>query len=113
MGIICNNPMSFVSHVSASCVYQDVAEGFLENTALTVYAKTTALRMIKNSLQGLSTQTDDSTILSILYLLISEIGGFDEDVFNVHQEGLVHIVQERGGLQNLGLQSYIAIVLTM
>ncbi|KAF2683085.1 hypothetical protein K458DRAFT_50432 [Lentithecium fluviatile CBS 122367] len=105
METVCNNRMSFLSHVSVACVYKDVAEGFLDDTALTVYAKTKVLRMITDNL---STQTDDFTILSILHLLVSEIGGQNEDVFDVHQDGLVRIVNQRGGIANLGLQGNIA-----
>jgi hypothetical protein len=41
------------------------------------------------------------TILSIFQLLISEIGGFDEDVFDVHSEGLIRIISQRGGISQL------------
>lgn len=99
---VCSNRMSFLSHVSVACVYHDVAENLLEDSPLTVYAKTKLLRMIKDSLQGYTTQTDDFTILSILNLLVSEIGGSDEDIFDVHQQGLVRIIHQRGGLSNLG-----------
>ncbi|KAF2707896.1 hypothetical protein K504DRAFT_383318 [Pleomassaria siparia CBS 279.74] len=99
---ICSTPMSFLSHVSVACVYHDVLEGLVEDGALTVYAKTKLLKMIKDSLQDFSTSTDDFIILSILHLLVSEFGGFDEDVFDVHQQGLVRIIHQRGGLNSLG-----------
>ncbi|KAF2260045.1 hypothetical protein CC78DRAFT_571455 [Lojkania enalia] len=113
MGIVCRTRMSFLSHVSATCVYQDVAEGLLDDSALTVYAKTKILRMIKDSLQNFNTQTDDFTILSILHLLISEIGGFDEDAFDIHQGALFRIIQQRGGISNLGNNGDIATFLTL
>ncbi|KAF2186356.1 hypothetical protein K469DRAFT_573713 [Zopfia rhizophila CBS 207.26] len=113
MEIVCSSRMSFLSHVSVTCVYQDVTEGYLDDSALTVYAKTKVLRMVKDSLQGFDTGSDDFTILSVLHLLISEVGGFDEDVFDVHQEGLVRIVHQRGGINNLGLNGAIATFLTL
>ncbi|KAF2006004.1 hypothetical protein P154DRAFT_530286 [Amniculicola lignicola CBS 123094] len=108
MEIVCSTRMSFLSHVSVCCVYQDLSEGFLEDSPLTVYAKTKVLRMIKDSLQGLSTQMDDFTILSILHLLTSEVGGFDEEAFDVHQDGLIRIVHQRGGISHLGHNGRIA-----
>ncbi|KAF2475547.1 uncharacterized protein BDR25DRAFT_103577 [Lindgomyces ingoldianus] len=113
MEAVCSNRMSFLSHVSVACVYQDVGESLLEDSPLTVYAKTKVLQMIKDSLQGFDTQTDDFTILSILHLLISECGGFDEDVFDVHQEGLVRIIYQRGGIGNLGMNGKIAAFMTL
>jgi hypothetical protein len=105
LGTVCSNHMSFLSHVSVACVYKDVAEGFFEDTPLTVYVKGKVLRMITDSL---STHTDDFSILSILHLLVSEIGGQDEDVFDVHQDGLVRMVYQRGGIAHLGLHGKIA-----
>lgn len=105
MRMLCSNRMSFLSQVSVVCVYQDVADGFLDDTALTIYAKTKLMKTINDNL---NTHTDDFTILSILNLLVSEIGGQNEDVFDVHQEGLVRIVQQRGGIANLGVDYYIA-----
>ncbi|KAK7185682.1 hypothetical protein DPSP01_007445 [Paraphaeosphaeria sporulosa] len=105
MRMMCSNRMSFLSQISVVCVYQDVAEGFLDDTALTIYAKTKLMKTINDNL---NTHTDDFTILSIVNLLVSEIGGQNEDVFDVHQEGLVRIVQQRGGIANLGVDYYIA-----
>ncbi|KAF2020236.1 hypothetical protein BU24DRAFT_135781 [Aaosphaeria arxii CBS 175.79] len=112
MEVVCRTHMSFLSHVSASCVYQDVAEGYIEDGALTVYAKTKVVRMIKDNLHNPETQADDFMILSILHLLISEIGGSDEDVFNMHFDGLVRIVHQRGGVANLGarISAFLTIV---
>ena len=105
MGTLCSNDMSFLSHVSVACVYKDVGEGFLDDSPLTVNVKGEVLRMITNSL---STQTDDFTILSILHLLVSEIGGQNEGALNVHQDGLVRMVYQRGGIANLGLHGRVA-----
>ncbi|KAF1962431.1 hypothetical protein CC80DRAFT_400285 [Byssothecium circinans] len=110
---ICSHRMAFLSHVSVACVYQDLEEGFLDDTALTVYAKTKVLGMITESLRHHTTQTDDFTILIILHLLTSEIGGQNEERIDVHQEGLMRIVHQRGGLSNLGWDGSIATFLTV
>ncbi|KAJ4350073.1 uncharacterized protein N0V89_008694 [Didymosphaeria variabile] len=105
MGMLCSNRMSFLSQISVVCVYQDVSDGYLDDTALTIYAKTKLMKLLTDNL---NTHTDDFTILSIVHLLVSEIGGQNEDVFDVHQEGLVRIVQQRGGIANLGVDYPIA-----
>jgi len=110
METVCSNHTSFLSHVSVGCMYKDVAEGFLDDTPLTVYIKGKVLRMITDSLY---TQTDDFTILSILHLLVSEIGGQNEDVFDLHQDALVRMVYQRGGIANLGLHGKIATFMTV
>ena len=104
MKMLCHYRMPFLSHISVVCVYQDVADGRLVDTPLTIYAKTKLMSMLTRP----DTQGDDLTIISILHLLVSEIGGHNEDVFDVHQEALVRIVQERGGIANLGTEYNIA-----
>jgi hypothetical protein len=110
METVCSNHTSFLSHVTVGCMYKDVTEGFLDDTPLTVYVKGKVLRMITDSL---NTQTDDFTILSILHLLVSEIGGQNEDVFDLHQNALVRMVYQRGGIANLGLHGKIATFMTV
>lgn len=98
MHAICADQMSFLSHVSVSSVYQDLADGFVHDSGMTVQAKTHALSAIAGQLEA-----NDATILSILHLLLSEVGG-DESAFRVHYQGLQGLIQRRGGLSQLPVQ---------
>jgi hypothetical protein len=110
--MVCSNNMAFLSHVSFLCAYQDIRESFLEDSPLTVYAKTQVISRITQSLTG-QRPIDKNTIISILHLLVSEIGGQNEDVFDVHLEGLMRIIHERGGLTDLGPDDSISTTLVM
>ncbi|KAI0587724.1 hypothetical protein Alg215_01306 [Pyrenophora tritici-repentis] len=106
MRYVCDNYLSFLSHVHASLVYQDLDEGLLYDSELTVYGKTMILRLVSDGLD-----TDDATIISILHLLISELGGLNEDVFNLHQEGLATCLRNsRAGLST-NVETFMTLVM--
>ena len=90
--------MSFLSHVSVSCVYQDLADHQWQDSGTTVQAKTQVLSAIAGRLE-----TNDATILTILHLLLSEAGG-DDAAFQVHHQGLQGLIHRRGGLNQLPWQ---------
>ncbi|KAF2623904.1 hypothetical protein BU25DRAFT_400081 [Macroventuria anomochaeta] len=108
MQTICADHMSFLSHVSVSSVYRDLADGLWQDSSTTVRAKTQVLSMIAGRLE-----TNDATILSILHLLLSETGG-DESAFQVHYQGLQGLIHRRGGMGQLPHQvaTYVTLLLT-
>lgn len=95
MQAICADQMSFLSHVCISSVYQDLSDGVWHDSSTTVRIKTHALSTIAGRLDS-----NDATILSILHLLLSEVGG-DETAFSVHYQGLQGLIHRRGGLSQL------------
>ncbi|KAF2278955.1 uncharacterized protein EI97DRAFT_440451 [Westerdykella ornata] len=113
MRFVCSTRMSFLGNLTATCVFIDLADGLLDDSPITVYAKTKLLSMIKESLLEAETSTSDFTVLSILHLLASEICGSGEDVFDAHMEGLVRIIHRRGGLKYLGAEGRIAAFLAV
>lgn len=104
MRYVCDNYLSFLSHVHASLVYQDLDEGLLYDSELTVYGKTMVLRLISDRLD-----TDDATIISILHLLISELGSLNEDVFNLHQEGLATCLRNQQDELNSNVATFMTL----
>jgi hypothetical protein len=104
MRYICDNRLSFLSHVYVTLVYQDLSEGLLYNSDLTNYAKAMTLGLTSDRLD-----TNDVTIIGILHLLISEIGGLDENVIKLHQDGLLTCVRN----QQDGLSPNMASFMTL
>ncbi|KAF1829345.1 hypothetical protein BDW02DRAFT_583768 [Decorospora gaudefroyi] len=91
---ICDSRLSFLSHVHTTLVYKDLDEGLLYDSDLTVHAKTKILAFVSDGLC-----TDEVTLISILHLLISDIGSLDEHVSDLHQDGLATCMRnQRNGL---------------
>lgn len=95
-----------MSHVSVSCVYQDLADGLWQDSSTTMQAKTHVFSTIAGRLD-----TNDTTILSILHLLLSEAGGSDWSAYRVHYQGLQSVIRRRGGLSQLPLQLATYVIL--
>jgi hypothetical protein len=102
MRYICNNRLTFLSHVYVTLVFQDVNDGLLYNSGLTNDVKAMTLGLISDRLD-----TNDVTIIGILHLLISEIGGLDEDVIELHQDGLVTCVRNQEDGLNPNIASFM------
>ncbi|KAF9697762.1 hypothetical protein EKO04_004113 [Ascochyta lentis] len=108
MEYVCSDPMSFLSHVSVSCVYQDLMNGLLHDSNTTMSAKTRVLSGMADRLEA-----NDTTILTILHLLLSEAGNSDESAFQVHSQGLKGLIYRRGGLSQMPpqLATYVTVLL--
>lgn len=112
MDSIFTSYLAFLSHACVASVYQDVLNRNLDDSAITAYTKSRVIREINERLQNPSTRIDDSTIMTIVHLIVSEIGSGTEEAFDVHLDGIIRIVEQRGGLQRLGLDGLCAFVLT-
>ncbi|KAG9185822.1 hypothetical protein G6011_07153 [Alternaria panax] len=106
MQYVCSNHLSFLSHVHATLVYQDLDEGLLYDSDLTVYAKTRVLGLFRGRLD-----TDDATIISILHMLISEIGSPEEDAFSVHQDGLVTCLRNKQDRLGPNIATFMTLIM--
>ncbi|KZM18882.1 uncharacterized protein EKO05_0010389 [Ascochyta rabiei] len=106
---ICSDPMTFLSHVSVSCVYQDLMNGLVHDSNTTMSAKTRVLGGMADQLKA-----NDATILTTLHLLLSEAGSSEESAFQVHFRGLNGLIHRRGGLSQVPppLATYVTLLLT-
>ncbi|KAF2815827.1 uncharacterized protein BDZ99DRAFT_541746 [Mytilinidion resinicola] len=82
MESIFNSYLAFLSHACVVSVYQDVSNHCLDDSPITAYTKTRVIREINERLQNHSTQTDDSTIITIIHLIVMNLSIFRARVPN-------------------------------
>jgi len=99
-----------LGHVILTCVFEDIAEGYPDDSLRTIHAKTELYRMINHSLQGFGPQSDDFIFLSILYLMSSEIGRHGGGHFNLHYQALERLIPQRGASSSLGHENIAALL---
>ncbi|PIB00674.1 hypothetical protein CB0940_00586 [Cercospora beticola] len=71
------------------------------------------LALINQALADPETQSTDGTIIAILQVLNSEMMGCDDQIMQIHQNGLHDLVGQRGGLSKLGLDGQLASIITI
>lgn len=71
------------------------------------------ISMVNQAMVDPKQATADATIVSVLHLLSSEIMGCDDTVMAIHQQGILQMVDKRGGLSRLGLDGRLAGILAM
>ncbi|KXT13771.1 hypothetical protein AC579_6596 [Pseudocercospora musae] len=71
------------------------------------------LQLINQALADPQMQTADATLVAVLHVLNSEIMGCDDTIMRIHQEGLHNLVRQRGGLDRLGVDGQLALILTI
>jgi hypothetical protein len=109
---------AFLSTIAISSAHDDIVKRALKPPEhrsesferMTVRHEVTA--MINKSMSDPQMQTADATIVAVLHLLNAEIMGCDDDVMRIHQQGLHAMVQQRGGLNELGVSGQLAAIIT-
>ena len=104
---------SFLSCMCLGASHHDIVRGFQQDSALTVALKIEVIREINENLVGPPDEVNDLTLIAILHVLAAEIVNGDRNALKAHINGLQIIVQERGGLEELGLNGLVASILSM
>jgi hypothetical protein len=67
-----------------------------DDNPVTTTVKDEIVAMVNERLEN-----DDVTLLAILHLLAGDMRSCNEEILRVHKEGVVKIINERGGMQAL------------
>lgn len=104
---------SFLSHITIATSHQDAMEGKLEPTRLTLMLQTEVFHLLNEVFNERWTRIKDTTIMSVVQLLLSELINDGTARLETHETGLQKLITERGGLRQLGVQGELAGLATM
>lgn len=112
---------AFLSTLCISSAHDDIMMRALHPTEMEtsgsyiqrIHVRTGVIKLINESLNDPEMRIADETIIAVLHVLNSEVMGCNDQSMQIHQDGLLRMVQERGGLERLGVGGQLAAILTM
>ncbi|KAK0659812.1 hypothetical protein DIS24_g3655 [Lasiodiplodia hormozganensis] len=103
---------SFLSTLAIATSHQDAMAGKLAPTTLTTMVQTEVAHLLREAFNERWYRIKDTTIMTVVQLLCSELVNSSADRLVFHETGLRQLISERGGLNRLGLQGELAAVAT-
>ncbi|EUC38455.1 hypothetical protein COCCADRAFT_82900 [Bipolaris zeicola 26-R-13] len=100
--VMLSDPEVMLSSAILASVWLDMHSEIPGESTQTRLLKDEIIGMVNQRLGKKSTCSSDSTIMVVLHLLMGEISGSNEKALRVHERGIAHLLQHRGGLQCLG-----------
>ncbi len=107
---------AFLSTLCISSAYDDIMRRALlphdskttESLMRRIRVRMGVMALINESISDPEMASADETIVAVLHVLHSEMMGCDDNSMRIHQAGLHQLVQQRGGLNQLGLSGQLA-----
>lgn len=111
--LIVQAPEAFLSTLCIASPYVDMMTSSNQNLPASDSAQTLAvrhevIRRIQESLTDPNRRIDDLTIITVLQLLTGYVISANTQTLHVHEFGLLNMIKERGGLEQLGGDGHIA-----
>lgn len=103
---------SFLSTLAIATSHQDAMDGKTAPTRLTLMVQTEVLHLLNEAFNERWTRIKDTTIMSVVQLLCSELVNSGIERLQAHEAGLQKLITERGGLNCLGVQGELAAIAT-
>lgn len=109
---IVDSPHSFLSTLCIASAHMDAINGRAIESVQTLALRQEVMHLIGQSLVNPRYRTNDHNIIALTQLIASELVAGQEIALSFHEAGIEVMVNQRGGLDQLGMKGRLAPVVT-
>ncbi|CAI6245738.1 unnamed protein product [Periconia digitata] len=109
---VVDSPHAFLSTLCIASAHFDAIHGQAIESVQTLALRQEVMHLISQSLVNPQSRTNDYNIIALTQLMASEIVASQEIALSFHEAGMEVMINQRGGLEELGLKGRLAPVVT-
>ncbi|EUC37621.1 hypothetical protein COCCADRAFT_22804 [Bipolaris zeicola 26-R-13] len=103
-----DHPHTFLSTLFMASAHDDVIRQRDVESLETAALRQDVVELIVDQIKKSQTRTDDANIIAVSQLILGEVISRTEMSLAYHQDGMEKMIKERGGLNELGVNGYLA-----
>ncbi|KAH7559550.1 hypothetical protein BM1_04487 [Bipolaris maydis] len=103
-----DHPHTFLSTLFMASAHDDVIRQRDVESLETAALRQDVVELVVDKIQESTTRTDDANIIAVSQLILGEVISRTEMSLAYHQDGMEKMIKERGGLNELGINGYLA-----
>jgi hypothetical protein len=106
------SPHAFLSTLCIASAHLDAINGRTTESVQTLALRQEVMHLISQSLLNPAGRTDDFNVIALFQLIASELIAGQETALAYHEGGIEAMISLRGGLEKLGVNGWVASILT-
>lgn len=102
------HPHTFLSTLCLASAHHDIIGGKPSESLATKFLRQEIIHFISENLCNSEASIADHNIVAVTQLIIGEVIGREEMSLSYHEAGIVKMIEQRGGLNQLGMGGHLA-----
>jgi hypothetical protein len=103
-----DHPHTFLSTLFMASVHDDITQRREVESLETAALRQDIIHIVGKNLLNREKMVDDANIIAVSQLILGEVIGRTETSLAFHQSGIEKMIKQRGGLNELGMNGYLA-----
>lgn len=101
-------PHTFLGTLCLATAYHDVIYDLALESVQTIALRQEVIHLVGRNMLDPEARVSDHNLMAIIQLIISEVIGREEAALSWHEDGIQEMIQQRGGLEKLGVNGRLA-----